>query len=78
MPEKNSEISLKAGSVLTLAATLAATNTGVGTGSTLTGWVIQQFGFRAAFGTAAALAAMSVLYFILVDRRLRQPGCATC
>jgi MFS family permease len=49
----------------------AASNTGVGTGSTLTGWVIQQFGFRAAFGIAAALTAMSVLYFILVDRRLR-------
>jgi len=52
-------------------AVLAASNTGVGTGSTLTGWVIQQFGFRAAFGTAAALGAMSVLYFILVHRRRR-------
>ena len=50
---------------------LAAIDTGVGTGSTLTGLVIQQFGFRAAFGTAAALAAMSVSYFIVVDRRLR-------
>jgi len=50
---------------------LAATETGVGTGSTLSGWVIQQFGFRAAFGTAATLAAMSVSYFILVHRKLR-------
>jgi MFS family permease len=49
----------------------AAGNTGVGTGSSLTGWVIQHFGFRAAFGTAAVLAAISVLSFILVDRKLR-------
>jgi hypothetical protein len=33
--------------------------------------VIQHFGFRAAFGTAAALAAISVLSFILVDRKQR-------
>jgi MFS family permease len=49
----------------------AAGNTGVGTGSSLTGWVIQHFGFRAAFGTAAALAAISLLSFILVDRKRR-------
>lgn len=49
----------------------AAGNTGVGTGSSLTGWVIQHFGFRAAFGTAAALAAISVSSFILVDRKRR-------
>ena len=49
----------------------AAGNMGVGTGSSLTGWVIQHFGFRAAFGTAAALAAISMLSFILVDRKRR-------
>src|SRR6476469_670090 len=53
---------------------LAATDTGVGTGSTLTGWVIQQFGFRAAFGAAVALAAISVSYFIPVHRTLRSHG----
>ena len=52
-------------------AILAAFDTGIGTGSTLTGWVIQRFGFPAAFGTAAALAAISLPYFLLVDRRLR-------
>jgi MFS family permease len=52
-------------------AILAAFDTGIGTGSTLTGWLIQRFGFPAAFGTAAALAAISLPYFLLVDRRLR-------
>jgi len=52
-------------------AILAAFDTGIGTGSTLTGWLIQRFGFPAAFGTAAALAAISLPYFVLADRRLR-------
>lgn len=52
-------------------AVLAAFDTGIGTGSTLTGWLIQRFGFPAAFGTAAALAAIALPYFLLVDRRLR-------
>ena len=52
-------------------AILAAFDTGIGTGSTLTGWLIQRFGFPTAFGTAAALAAISLPYFLVVDRRLR-------
>ena len=52
-------------------AILAAFDTGIGTGSTLTGWVIQRFGFPTAFGTAAALAAISLPYFLVADRRLR-------
>jgi len=40
-------------------------------GSTAVGWLIQRFGFSTAFGTAAALAAMAVPYFLVVDRRLR-------
>jgi MFS family permease len=52
-------------------AILAAFDTGIGTGSTATGWLIQRFGFPTAFGTAAALAAISLPYFWLVDRRLR-------
>ena len=52
-------------------AILAAFDTGIGTGSTMTGWLIQRFGFPTAFGTAAALAAISLPYFLLVDRRLR-------
>jgi MFS family permease len=52
-------------------AILAAFDTGIGTGSTLTGWLIQRFGFATAFGTAAALAAISLPYFVVVNRRLR-------
>ena len=52
-------------------AILAAFDTGIGTGSTLTGWLIQRFGFATAFAAAAGLAAMSLPYFVLVDRKLR-------
>jgi MFS family permease len=49
-------------------AILAAFDTGIGTGSTTMGWTIQHFGFAAAFGTAAALSALAVPYFLMVDR----------
>jgi len=52
-------------------AILAAFDTGVGTGSTMVGWLIQRFGFATAFGTAAALSAIALPYFLLVDRKLR-------
>ena len=52
-------------------AILAAFDTGIGTGSTATGWMIQRFGFPTAFGTSAVLAAISLPYFLLADRRLR-------
>src|SRR5262249_46653723 len=52
-------------------AILAAFDTGVGTGSTMVGWLIQRFGFATAFGTAAALSAIALPYFLAVDRRLR-------
>jgi MFS family permease len=52
-------------------AVLLAFDTGVGSGSTVAGWLIQRFGFSAAFGTAAALSAIALPYFLLVDRRLR-------
>ena len=52
-------------------AILAAFDTGIGTGSTMTGLLIQRFGFPTAFGTAAALAAVALPYFLVVDRRLR-------
>lgn len=53
-------------------AILAAFDTGIGTGSTVVGLLIQQVGFRAAFGAAAALSALATPYFIIVDRRLRR------
>jgi MFS family permease len=51
-------------------AMLAAFDMGVGSGSTGLGWLIHHFGFRPAFGVAAALAFLAVPYFLLVERRL--------
>ncbi len=50
-------------------AMIAAFDTGIGTGSTALGVVIQHFGYRAAFGVAAALAALSAPYFLALERR---------
>jgi MFS family permease len=52
-------------------AILAAFDTGLGTGSTTVGWLIQRFGFPTGFGTAAALSAIALPYFLLVDRSLQ-------
>jgi MFS family permease len=51
-------------------AMLAAFDTGVGLGSTTMGWLVQHVGYRASFGTAAAIAALSVPYFVAAERRL--------
>jgi MFS family permease len=53
-------------------AILAAFDTGIGTGSTSMGLVIQRYGFQFAFGTAAAISALSLPYFLFVDRTLRR------
>ena len=53
-------------------AILAAFDTGIGTGSTSMGWLIQHYGFATAFGVAAALAALALPYFLVVDRKYRQ------
>lgn len=49
---------------------IAAFDTGIGTGSTTMGWLIQRSGYAAAFGVAAVLAALAAPYFLTVDRRL--------
>jgi MFS family permease len=49
---------------------LAAFDTGIGTGSVLTGWLVGHYGFRAAFGTAAVLAALAPVYFVVVEKRM--------
>ena len=49
-------------------AILAAFDTGIGTGSTASGWLIQHAGFTAAFGVAAALAATALPAALLVGR----------
>jgi MFS family permease len=52
---------------------LAAFDTGIGTGSITLGWIIQHRGFPAAFATAAALAALSLPYFLATEKRLLAP-----
>jgi MFS family permease len=52
-------------------AILAAFDTGIGTGSTAVGWLIERVGFPAAFGVAALLSVAALPYFLLADRRLR-------
>lgn len=53
-------------------ALIAAFDTGIGSGSLLTGWVIQHAGYRPAFGLGAAVAALAIPYF-LAARRLLPP-----
>jgi predicted MFS family arabinose efflux permease len=53
-------------------AVLAAFDTGIGTGSTTVGWLIDHYGFGAAFGVAAALSAIALPYFVVVDRQARE------
>jgi len=52
-------------------AILAAFDTGIGTGSSTVGWLIERFGFSTAFGVAAMLSAVALPYFVVVERRLR-------
>jgi MFS family permease len=49
---------------------LSAFDTGIGSGSMLTGYLIELYGFPAAFGTGAALAIFAVPYFLFMERRL--------
>jgi MFS family permease len=49
---------------------LAAFDTGIGTGSIATGWVIERFGFSRAYALAACLAALALPYFLFAERRL--------
>jgi len=53
---------------------LAAFDTGIGTGSIATGWLIDHYGFGAAFGTAALLASLSIPYFLFAERRFLKPA----
>ena len=55
-------------------AILAAFDTGIGTGSTLMGWIIDRHGFASGFGTAAALSALALPYFLVVDKWYTTPS----
>jgi len=52
-------------------AILACFDTGIGTGSTSMGWIIDGYGYASAFGTAAALSALALPYFLIADRAVR-------
>lgn len=51
-------------------AMLAAFDTGIGAGASLLGVIIHAYGFRVAFTIAAVIAALSVPYFLFIERRL--------
>src|SRR6185295_13120047 len=51
-------------------AILAAFDIGIGTGSIAAGWLVGHSGFRAAYATAAVLAALALPYFLWIERRL--------
>lgn len=52
-------------------AILACFDTGIGTGSTSMGWLINHYGYPRAFGVAAMLSALAIPYFLGADRWLR-------
>jgi MFS family permease len=53
-------------------AILACFDTGIGTGSTMMGWMIGRFGYSTAFAVATALSTLSVPYFLIADPVLRR------
>lgn len=52
---------------------LSCFDTGIGTGSIVSGWLITHWGFRGAFLTATALATLSLPYFLIVEPRILRP-----
>ena len=55
-------------------ALIAAFDTGIGTGSLVTGWIVGLAGYQAGFGAAAALSALAIPYFFAVRRVLPGTG----
>ena len=53
---------------------LAAFDTGIGTGSIVTGWIINRFGYSRAYVAAAVLAALAMPFFVLAEKRLFPPA----
>jgi MFS family permease len=49
---------------------LAALDTGIGSGSIVMGWIIDRYGFRQSFATAALLALVAIPYFYTTNRLL--------
>jgi dipeptide/tripeptide permease len=38
------------------------------------GWIVQHYGYRSAYGVAAALALLTVPYFLTVEPKVLPPG----
>ena len=53
----------------TFGALIGAFDTGIGTGSIGLGWVREHYGFPRAYALAAALAALSIPYFLYMEKR---------
>jgi MFS family permease len=51
-------------------AMLAAFDSGIGAGASVMGWLIHNYGYHAAYFVAAGLAALSLPYFLVAERRL--------
>jgi MFS family permease len=49
---------------------LAAFDTGIGSGSMATGWLVQRYGYGTAYGLAALLACLAIPYFLAVEPRV--------
>jgi MFS family permease len=54
----------------TFGALIAAFDTGIGTGSIAMGWIGEHYGLAKAFGVAAALAALSIPYYLVMWRTM--------
>jgi MFS family permease len=52
---------------------LAAFDTGIGTGSVMTGWIAQRAGFGVAYGVSALLATLALPFFLIAEKRLLIP-----
>lgn len=53
----------------TFGAMIGAFDTGIGTGSIVVGWISEHYGFGRAFGVAAALALLSIPYYLYQENR---------
>jgi MFS family permease len=52
---------------------LAAFDTGIGTGSVVTGWIAQRAGLSSAYAVAALLATLALPFFLVTEKRLLRP-----
>jgi predicted MFS family arabinose efflux permease len=49
---------------------IGAFDTGIGTGSIAMGSIVERYGYQAGWGTAAALAACAIPFFLITEPRM--------